>query len=122
MKVMNTRAKSMSGKGLRLCLACEKRKNRIGDFASHRRGQLFARGPADSGQAAKLGEQRAAAPWTNARNVVERGMQIAHRTRFAVERDREPMGLVANLLQQQQRRVVLGERNRLIAIAREEQL
>src|SRR6266542_6149191 len=38
-----------------------------------------------------------------------------------MERHGEPVRLVANPLNQQQRRALLGERNRILAIAREEQ-
>src|SRR5437899_1989183 len=98
MKLMKTRAKSMSGKGYRLCLACEKRKNRIGNFCADRRGQFFARGASHTGEAPEFRQQRPAPARTHTRDVVERGMEIAHRSRLAVKRHGEPMGLVANLL------------------------
>ena len=48
--------------------------------------------------------------------------QVAHRPRAPVERDGESMRLVADPLDQQQRRIVGGQRDRVLAIAREQQL
>ena len=58
----------------------------------------------------------------DAGHVVELRSQIAHRPRAAMERDREAMRFVADALHQQQRRIVGGQRDRILAVARVEQL
>ena len=53
---------------------------------------------------------------------VQIGSQIALRPRLPVERDGEAMRLVADPLHEQQRRALARQRDRVVAIAREEQL
>ena len=91
-------------------------------FGADGRRQLLARRAPHAGQAAERREQRAAAARSDAGHVVELRVQIAHRARAAMERHREAMRFVADPLQQQQRRIVCGQRDRIVAIARVEQL
>ena len=54
--------------------------------------------------------------------MVQLGVQIAHRARAPVKRHREAVRFVADPLHEQQRRVIRSQRDRLLAIARVEQL
>ena len=97
-------------------------KDGIGSFRADHGRQLFARRAPHARQAAERHEQRLPPPRTDAGHAVELRPQIAHRPRLAMERDGEPVRFVANPLQEQQRRIVFRERDRLFAIARVEQL
>src|SRR6185503_14771885 len=116
-------AESEKKKGsARLCPAREKGKNSVGGFRADDGRQLFASRTADAGDAAECGQQRLAPPRADARHVIELRSEIAQRPRAAVEGDGEAMRLVADPLHQQQRRIVCGERDCVLAIASEEQL
>ena len=119
MNAMKTCAKLMSSKDVtgygRLC---EKRKDGIGDFRADDGRQLLARRAPHAGQAAERRQQRPAAPRSDAGHVVELRSQIAHRPRAAMERHGEAVRFVANPLDQQQRRIVGAERDRVLAVAR----
>ena len=53
---------------------------------------------------------------------IQIGSQVALRPRLPVKRDGEPMRLVANPLQEEQRRALARERDRVVTVAHEEQL
>src|SRR5437868_5486937 len=112
----------MSSKESRLSPAREKRKNGIGRFRADNRGQLFTRRAPHAGDAPERRQQRLAPARADARHVIELRPQIAHRARAAMERHREAMRFVADALNQQQRRIVGRERDRILAIARVEEL
>src|SRR4051812_17589558 len=107
---------------IRLLPACEKRKDGVGDFRANRGQQLLACRTPHPGETPEAGQERAATARTDTRHVVELRLQIAHRTRLPMEGDREAVRLVSDPLDQEQRRIVFGQRDRLFAIAREEQL
>ena len=86
------------------------------------RRQFLARGATDARQTAKLRQQRFSPARADAGHIVELRAKVAKRSRLAVKRDRKAMRLVANALDQQQRRIVRRERDRVLAIAREQQL
>ena len=89
----------LQGKSIdRLRPACEKRKDGIGDFRAHFRGELFARRAPHARQAAERREQRPPPPRADARHVVELRVQITHRPGAPMERHREPVRLVADAL------------------------
>ena len=107
---------------IRLRPTREKRKDGIGDFRADHGRQFLARRAPHARQAAERRQQRPAPARPDARHVVELRSQIAHRPRAAMKRDREAMRFVADALDQQQRRIVGAERDRILAIARVEQL
>src|SRR5262249_14056186 len=119
---MKTCAKLISKDGCdttgvrRLRPTCEKRKDRIGRLCPDHGRQLFARRAAHAREAAERRQQRPAPARPDARNMIELRAQIAHRARAAMERDRESMRLVTNALHEQQRRIVLRKRDRILAI------
>src|ERR1051325_11108023 len=100
----------------------EKRKDGIGGFRADDRRELFPRRAPNAGETAERRQQRAAAPRTDAGDEIELRSQVAHRPPLTMERDREAVRLVADALDQQQRGIVRRQRNRILAIAREEQL
>src|SRR5689334_23103725 len=106
----------------RLCPPREKGKDGIRGFRPDNGRQLFACRAAHAGEAAERGQQRLAPPRADARNVIELRSQIAQRPRAAVEGDREAMRFVADPLHEQPRRIVGRERDRVLAVAREQQL
>src|SRR5438093_5119493 len=118
----NICAKSMCGKEQRLRPAREKRKDGIRGFRSDDRGQLFTRRSANAGERAERGQQRLAPARSDARDVVELRSQVAHRARAAMEREGKAMGFVADSLNEQQLWLGRRERNRIVAIAREQEL
>ena len=75
--------------------------------------ELLARGAPNAGEAAERRQQRAAPTRADAR--ARRRARNADRasSAIAVERDRKAVGLVADALDQPQRRVVFGEHERL---------
>ena len=81
-------------------------------------GELFAVGAPDSREAAEPDQQRLAASRADAGDLIERRPQIALRARLAMEGDRKAVGFVANPLDEEQRRAVGRERDRIDAIAR----
>jgi hypothetical protein len=54
--------------------------------------------------------------------MIQFGVEIAHRPRAAVECHCKAVRLVADALDEQQSRIVRRERNRIVSIAREQQL
>ena len=66
--------------------------------------QLLARRAPHAGQAAERRQQRPPPPRPDAGHVVELRSQVAHRARLAMERHGEPVRLVADPLDEQQRR------------------
>ena len=75
--------------------------------------EILARRAADARQAAERDEQRLAPPRPDAGDLVEIGPEVALRPRLPMERDRETVGLVADPLDEEQRRAGRGERDRL---------
>src|SRR5476649_2395992 len=121
-KLMKMPAKSKFCKGYRLRPTREKGKDRIGGFGADDGRQLLARGAAHTGDAAKGPQQRVAPARADAGHLVELGAQIAHRARAAMKRDGEAMRFVADALDQEERRIVRGERDRILVLARVDQL
>ena len=68
----------------------------------------FARRPSHAGKAPESGQQRSPAPWPDAGDHIQIGSQVALRPRLPVKRDGEPMRLVADPLQEEQRRAPRG--------------
>src|SRR5688572_31104671 len=98
------------------------REERVGGLRADDAHQLLASGAADAGQASERSQEHLAAARSDAGYRIELGAQVAFRARLAVERDREAVRLVANALNQQQCGTVFRQRNRILSIAREEQL
>ena len=80
--------------------------------------ELLARGATHGGHAAECGQQRAATARPDAWDAIELRPQIAHRSRLAVKRHGEAVRLVADALQQQERRIVLRQHDRVAARSR----
>src|SRR5712692_1498633 len=122
MKICETKLASMPDKQSRLRPTREKRKDGVRRFRPDNGRELLARRAPHARHAPERRQQRLAPPGSDARHAVELGSQIAHRARTAMERDREAMGFVADALNQQQRRVVGSQRDRILAVARVDQL
>ncbi len=100
----------------------EIRQHGVGPFGADHARELLARGAADARDAAERGQQRLAPPRADPGDLVELRPQIARRALLPMERHREAVRLVADPLDQQQRRALGCQRDRILAIAREEQL
>src|SRR5580693_7944542 len=122
MNARTTCATLISGKTNRLSPRCEKRKDGIGELRADFRRQLLSRRAPDACQAAESDQERAAAARADAGNFVELRPEVAHGARAAVEGDREAVRLVSNALHEQQRRIVTGQGDRILAIAHVQQL
>src|SRR4051812_6638791 len=84
--------------------------------------QFFAAGTSDPRDGSKRRQQLLAPAWPDAWNVVERGTQVAHPARSPMKREGETVRLVANPLNQEQRRVLARQGDAIRAVAREQQL
>ena len=87
----------------------EVRQDGVGGLGADHRRQLLAGGAADAGDAAEPLEQRVAAARADAGDGVQRRAQIAAGPGLAVIRDGEAVRLVADPLQQPQRRAARRE-------------
>src|SRR6188768_244960 len=96
-------------------------KHCIGCFCADHLHQLFTRRPSHAGETSKRREQRLATSWSDSIHRVEFRSEITFAAREAMERDGESMRLVADALDQQEGGTAGGERDRILAIAREQQ-
>src|SRR5262245_31023563 len=96
--------------------------NPVRGFRPDDGNQLLARRRADARQAAEGDQQGLAAPRSDAGDLVQVRPQVALRARLAVEGDGEPVRLVADPRDEQQRGARRRQRDRIDAIAREQQL
>ena len=94
------------------------RQDRVGASGPDDCGQLLAVRATDTGEAAERGEQRLAATGADPWNLIQLRSQVALRPRLAMERHRKPVRLVANALDEQQRRAVGRRALWLVAVAR----
>ena len=83
------------------------REHGVGGPGADNSSELLARGATNAGDAAERGQQRLPPPRADPGDVVELRPQIAERARLAVECHREAMRLVADPLDQQQRRALV---------------
>src|SRR5262249_28306187 len=100
----------------------EKRKNAIRRFRSDDGRQLFARRPPHARETAERRQQRAPPARADAGHLVELRSEVARRAPPAMERHGEAVRLVADALNQEQRRIVGPEPDRIGAVARVEDL
>ena len=96
--------------------------HRLRRFRADHRRELGAACPADARHRPERRQSLAAATRPNARNVVELGPEIPHRSGAAVERHRKSMRFIADPLHEEQCGVVFREHHRGSLVAREEQL
>src|SRR4051794_13788218 len=89
---------------VRSTLAGEMGQHGVGTSGADDRHQLLARRSANTGKAAEGREERLAPPRPDPANHVELRLEIPLRPRQAMEGDREPVRLVADALDQQERR------------------
>src|SRR5438132_676971 len=112
---MRTEGISIADKSLQYNRGCFSRllgeisQHRIRRFRADDGQQLFAGGAADAGEAAEGHEERAPPARADARHAVELRAEVAHAARLAVEAHCKSVRLVANRLQQPERRIVFRE-------------
>src|SRR6516164_169691 len=90
----------------RLRPLCKKRKNGIRRFRANHRDELFSRGAPHAADAPELRQKGATPRRPDTRDAIQLGRQVTERPSAPVERDGESMGLIANPLNEQKRRIV----------------
>src|SRR5512145_2231156 len=93
----------------------------VGTSGADNPDQLFPCCPPDARDAAKGDEQRLAATRSDPWHAVELRAQVALFSRLPMESDAKTVRFVANPPDQQQRRTIGGECNRIRAIPRKQQ-
>src|SRR5690606_40568622 len=96
--------------------------DRVGHAGADHRLELLAAGPTDARHRPERGQQLTPPARADAVDIVELRPQVPLLPRLPKERDGEPVGLVANPLQQPQRRALARQRDAVNPIAREDQL
>jgi hypothetical protein len=115
------RKRALGGVPRLLRLRGEMGEDGVRELRANHLGQLLAGGAAHTGHASKRGQQRLTASWTDARYGIQLRLQITFGPREPMEGDGKPMRLVADALNQQERRAFRRERDRVLAIAGEQQ-
>ena len=115
------RSADTAGRGLAVSAAKWSRIG-VGRLGADDRGQLLARGAADAGDAAEVLSSVLRRRGPTPGDVVELRAQVARRPGLAVEGDREAVRLVADALQQAQRRALGRAGDGVDRVAGEDQL
>src|SRR6476620_6179658 len=104
------------------CPRSEVRQHGIGPFDADHARELFACGTAHTRDAAERGQQGLAPPGADPADFVQLRSQIARLALLPMERHREAVRLIPDALDQEERGALGCQSNRILAIAREEQL